>query len=260
MVIFECIGTAKHRSALVAGMVLFLTLSAMGTARGDGLRFCFNEWPPYVATEDGKATGITIDVMREAGTRSGLTMSFHELPWNRCLEMVRQGVFDGVLDAAKRPEFLQGPASFSAYTNTFWVHHDSVLQRFDADALQGRSVGLVDGYTYPEALMELLEQANARIDYALDDESNLHKLAFGRIETIVADYASTMSLAQKRKLNVRPLAPTHSSDHLYPSFNSGRAAEQKLLNDAVEQLLRDGVVDRIYRNHLGVGFSEVGAD
>ncbi len=187
----------------------------------------------------------------------GVSLGFHNLPWNRCLEMVRQSEMDGVLDAAKRPEFLQGPASFSLYTNTFWVHRNSESQTFDADALVGKTVGLVSGYTYPEDLIKMLEAAKASIDYAVDDETNIRKLAFGRVDTIVADYANTTSIAHSKNLNIRPLSPTHSSDYLYPTMNAALVSEQRSLNAALEDLLAEGVVDQIYRNHLGVGFDEL---
>lgn len=253
-----CIPTFLQNSLRAIKVAALLSFGAPVMAQGAELRFCFNDWPPYTSEDAKGIQGISIDIIRAAAAKSGLSVSFEKLPWNRCLEMVRQGGLDGVIDAAKRPNFLQGPASFSAYTNTFWVDRDSALQHFEPAGLSGKTVGLVSGYTYPADLLGILSKAQVTIDYSVDDGTNIRKLAFGRVDAIVADYANTKFLTHTKNLTIRALAPTHSSDNLYPSLNSALTVEHAALNAALEALLRDGTVDQIYRDHLGIGFDELG--
>ena len=253
-------GTGVTSVAAAIGVALVSVMVVASQAQATDLRFCFNDWPPYVFSEDGGAEGISVDITRRAAAVAGLEVSFEELPWNRCLEMVRQGAFDGVLDAAERPEFLQGPASYSVYTNTFWVHEDSPVQRFAFSAFEGGTVGLVSGYSYPKDLLDSLDQVGARIEYAVDDRANIRKLAFGRVGAIVADFANTLQITREKDLNIRPLSPTHSRDRLYLSMHAARAVEHKALNDAIEQLFSTGVVEQVYRDHIGIGLSEMGLE
>ncbi|KAA3625938.1 MAG: hypothetical protein DWQ08_08660, partial [Proteobacteria bacterium] len=104
------------------------------------LNFCFNAWPPYTYVEDGKAQGVSVEIAREAATRAGFAATFVELPWIRCLEAVRKDDrVDAVLDAARRPDFIQGSTSTSVYTNTFWVREEAQQQRFDPSTLRDES-------------------------------------------------------------------------------------------------------------------------
>lgn len=244
-------------SAVVSAFFLTFLTGHPVAAQAADLRMCYNDWPPYVYNQNGVATGISVDIMTEASRIADITISFHGFPWNRCLEMVRQGEFDGVLDAAERAEYLQGPASFSAYTNTLWVHQNSTITTLDFDALSGKSIGLVSGYNYPQELMDEFKRVDARVEFALDDETNLRKLAFGRVSAIVADFASTLLVTRNKNLNVRAISPTHSSDHLFPSFYKERQAEQAKINAAIEALIDDGTVNKIYQKHLGVEFGEL---
>lgn len=256
---FALIGPIIRKKA-ISGFAILHMLLAPAVALAADIRFCGSEWPPYLIFEDGAPAGITVEIAHEAGRRAGVQVIVDELPWNRCLQMVRTGKYDGVLDAAERAEFLQGPVSFSAYTNTFWVHSGSQLSRFEPAALAGKTIGLVDGYKYPEDITEMLEREMVTIDYAVDDATNIHKLAFGRVDAIIADLASTLSIARQMGLSIRPLDPTHSSDRLYISFNPDRTAEHALINGTLSEMLRDGFIEKTYQKYLGAGLKDLGLD
>jgi len=221
------------------------------------VRFCFNSWPPYIQQDETGVSGISVDVLTEAARRADLTAVFEELPWNRCLEMVRQGTMDAVVDAAGREEFLHGPSSYSVYTNTIWVRDDDPLDSFSIDLLKGRRIGLVHGYEYPDALHSDMTNAGSTYEFSVDDAANVRMLAFGRVDAIIADLVSTLSFAREHGLSIHPLVPDHSVDRLYPSFNPDRADLHRALDAALADLIDDGTVDRAYRNHLGVGFEDV---
>ncbi len=226
-------------------------------AQGDDVRFCFNRWPPYTEMRDGKATGITVEILTAAAERAGLSISFQELPWNRCLDLVRRGQLDAVAEAASREEFLQGPASVSAFTNTLWVHEDSAVSELDFNRLAGQTIGLVSGYEFPQDLWDEIGKAEITVDFSVDDETNIRKLAFGRVDVIVADFANTTAVARKKNLKIRALMPHHSLDRLYPSFNPSQIRNQRKINRALEQLLQEGFIDTVYYEYLGMTFRDM---
>ena len=221
------------------------------------VRFCFNSWPPYIQQDETGVSGISVDVLTEAARRADLTAVFAELPWNRCLEMVRQGTMDAVVDAAGRDEFLHGPSSYSVYTNTIWVRDDDPLDSFSIDLLKGRRIGLVHGYEYPDELHGDMVKGDLTYEYSVDDAANVRMLAFGRVDAIVADLVSTLSFAREHGLSIHPLVPDHSVDRLFPSFNPDRADLHRALDDALADMIEDGSVDRAYQDHLGVEFEDV---
>lgn len=216
------------------------------------VRFCFSNWAPYAVWDDTGANGISVDILRTAAQRAGLSAQFEELPWNRCLEMVRQGRIDAVIDAAGRDEFLQGPTSYSEYTNTFWTRVDGNLSELSFEKLRGKKIGLVNGYSYPEELTREIESAQLVVDRSVDDATAIRKLAFGRVDIIVGDYVGTLLFARKHNLKIRPLSPTHSSDRLYPSFHPSRGDLQRAIDHALQTMQADGSIKRIFKTHLGL--------
>lgn len=241
----------------VASLILMMPGAGIAQPERPTVRFCFNSWPPYVQKDESGFGGISIDILTEAARRAELTAVFEELPWNRCLEMVRQGSMDAVVDAAGREEFLYGPSSYSVYTNTIWVRDEDTLALSSLDLLQGKRIGLVHGYEYPDALHGDLSKGGLTYEYSVDDAANIRMLAFGRVDAIVADLVSTLSFAREHGLSIHPLNPNHSVDRLYPSFNQDRADLHQALDAALADMIDDGTVDRVYRDHLGVGFEDV---
>ncbi|MDP6474241.1 MAG: transporter substrate-binding domain-containing protein [Alphaproteobacteria bacterium] len=240
---------------LALGLIAFISNSTVAKA-ADEASYCFNDWPPYAFMGADGAEGISVEILAEASRRANIIPSFVELPWNRCLELVRSGELDAVIDAAKRDEFIQGPASFSAYTNHFWVRQDDPAAVYNETALKGRTIGLVQGYVYPESLMAVVERAGMAIDYAVDDGNNLRKLAFGRVDVIVADMFGTLHVVRENDLRVRRLLPAHSVDSLYPSFGPRRQALQVRVNAMLEIMLADGFIDKLYFRYFDVGFQD----
>jgi len=224
------------------------------SAQDAPVRFCFSAWPPYTYMENGEARGLSTVVLREAARRAGLIAEFVELPWKRCLHLVDTGEHDAAVDAAKREQFLQGPTSFSVYTNTFWVRDAAPMQAFSIEALRNKKVGLVSGYVYPD---ELVKEPPYSIDYSVDDDMNVRKLAGGRVDAIVADLVSTLRIAKSRDVKLRALQPSHSLDRLYPSFNAQRGDQQTLIDKALQEMTDDGYIEDVYRTMLGLDFRTV---
>ena len=220
------------------------------TANAAEINFCFNFWAPYAFKEDGAIRGVSIDVLTEASRRAGYVATFTELPWNRCIQAVESGEMHAVLDAAERSNFLQGPTSYSVYSNTFWVHADNTLYAADLEELQDGRIGLVSGYEYPDDLIRAIEANGLTIDYSVDDEANLRKLAFKRVDVIVADRVSTLWRLQRQDLRLRPLDPDHSADRLYPSFNKAFGERQRKIDEAIQKMQADGELQRIFESYV----------
>lgn len=256
-------GASMRRAVMQALCRKYLLLGWVGllyaptvSAQENSVSFCFNEWPPYVSVVNGTPSGVSVDVLTAAAKRAGLKASFTALPWKRCLQAVMSGEIDAVMDAAKRDEFLQGDVTFSLYTNTFWVRADERSEHIDLKNLGTRSIGLVAGYNYGETLDRLLAASGIKKDYSKDDPVNIRKLAFGRVDVIIADYLSTMDFAKKNDLSIVPLLPSHSFDRLYPSFNKNKSDLHKRINSALRAMIADGTIDAIYKRLVGVSYSD----
>ena len=74
--------------------------------------------PPYsMAEPGGQASGVSIDIVREALRRIGCSASFEDMPFARALESLQQGKLAALPGAFKTPE-REAFALFSAPVNT----------------------------------------------------------------------------------------------------------------------------------------------
>ncbi|MEQ9490686.1 MAG: transporter substrate-binding domain-containing protein [Alphaproteobacteria bacterium] len=236
---------------------------ALGSAhtRAESAQYCYNDWPPYAFTDgSGNATGISIEILTQASRRAGYEPVFTELPWERCLRDVELGDQDAVIDAASRDNYLQGDVSFSVYTNTFWVRQGYDASQPLLSSFAGKRLGLVRGYVYGDVLDKEIEQSGAIIDYALNDAQNIRKLAFSRTDAIIGDFVSTRIFAKENAYDLKPVLPHHSFDRLYPSFNRSQAVMHERIDTALADMMKDGTIDRIYHDALGIHFSDIMPD
>lgn len=256
---------ARYRQAVnaakgcgVAVLVLVATLipsTGLCADAKDRATFCYNDWPPMTQTVSGRAEGISIAMIREAGRRIGVATEFREFPWKRCLLLVEKGEIDAVIDAAKRKEFIHGQASFSGYSDTIWIRRTDDPRNLSD--LKGASFGLVEGFSYDDKTTGAIEALDATVAFAVDDPTNIRKLAFGRVDAIIADLASTLHFAQTNKLEIQPILPPVYVEPLYVSFNKDRAPLMARFDAAFRRLLDEGFADTVYARYLGMTFSEL---
>ena len=239
---------------VVAMLLMLVSLGAL-SASGAPVSFCFNDWPPLTMKTAAGPKGISITIIKEAAKRLGKEVTFQELPWNRCLQQVKDGEIDAVIGAAKRAEFIQGPTSFSLFSDTFWVRDDSNINSY-AD-IQGGRIGLVYGYNYGDQPLAHIAALGLKHEYGVDDPTNIRKLAFGRVETIIADLASTLHFVRQHGLKIHPILPPYSFDRLYESFHNGKRDIQSQFDHMFATLLEEGFVDAVYQQYLGINYSDL---
>lgn len=243
-----------HSGGLTGFLVtLVLLISPVSTLADERVRFCFVDWPPYTEITDGVVDGITVRIIRKAAQLIGREISFIQHEWNECLEKVKQGELDVILDASNRPAFLQGPTSFNSYVDTFWVSNKSKISSYDR--LSGGRIALVEGYNYDDRLMAHLKNLNADVVRGKDDSTILRDLDQGRVDSAVADLASTFLLTQKNNLQIQPILPPFTADRLYPSFNRDKVELQRDFDQAFARLIEQGYVDEVYQEFIGTTFS-----
>ncbi len=245
---------SSGRRGLRACLFSFVLLVASAPVySSDVVTFCFNDWPPYTQMGNDGAKGITVRIVQRAAEILGHEARFFEHSWDECLQKVEEGEYDVLLDAGLREAYLQGPTSFNSYNDTFWVRNGSNISSYDQ--LAGGRVALVKGYNYVETLMQHIENLGMEIVRGEDDPSNIRKLADGEFDAVVADLASTFVVTNENNLKVHPILPPFSVDLLYASFHRGKPALHREYDRVFAQLLEQGVVDEIYKAHIGTTYS-----
>lgn len=240
-----------------AAALSLLLLTAPPARAQDMLRACFTDWPPYSWTDaQGRADGISVEILQLAAQRAGLTASFVEMPWKRCLTEVELGRLDLAMDGAPRAEYVVGRQSYVTSHYVFWVRSDDYLQGgSDPVRLDGRRISLIQGWWYPPALRAAAPQLDV---VELDsEESQLRGLMLGRQDAAYGELITMRGKAEKLGLAVRPLLPAHISVQFYPLVHRGRADLARRLDAALGAMRGDGEIDAVYLRRLGIGFSDL---
>lgn len=256
-----CRSCKFHNAVIRAALLLLLLAPAVPLGfparASDMLRICFTDWPPYSWTDgQGRADGISVEILQLAARRAGVQASFVEMPWKRCLTEVEFGHLDLAMDGAPRADYIVGRESYVTSHYVFWVRGDDYLAGgSDPVRLDGRRISLIQGWWYPP---ELRAAAPLLDVVELDgEESQLRGLTLGRQDAAYGELITMRGKAEKLGLSVRPLQPAHISVRFYPLFHRGRAALAGRIDAALAVLREEGEIDAVYRRRLGIGLSDL---
>jgi ABC-type amino acid transport substrate-binding protein len=234
-------------------LTLCLFISPASVVSDDAVSICFVEWRPYARMTDNGAEGISVSIIKKAAQLLEREVRFVEHSWNECLQKVKDGELDVILDAALREDYLQGPTSFSIYSDTFWVSDERKVSRYEQ--LSGGTVALVEGYNYDPRLLAHIEDLDLDIVRGADDLTIVRDMAQGSVDAAVADLASTFTVIREERLKAYPILPPFTYDRLYASFHRGKADLQREFDRAFAQLIKQGYVDEVYTKTIGTAFS-----
>jgi polar amino acid transport system substrate-binding protein len=109
-------------------------------------------WPPYIVVHQDRISGITVDIVRDIGTRRGFSIKIRHYPEKRAQMMVEQGKIDAWPDAK---EWSATPERF-LWTDPMVESEDRLIYRENnpvvfnrIENLSGKTIGTHLGYYYP---------------------------------------------------------------------------------------------------------------
>lgn len=178
--------------------------------RQEALRVGFHIRPPFqYYDQNGRLTGLDIELMRLIAKKAGMGVVFQEFPWNRIVTYIRSGELDVGLSAGLRESRLDYAYFSSEYFrlghNALFVHKDA-LDRFgamkdlDEFMASGATLGAQRGASYSSSYEAMLrtQKYNEQMHWVNEDRQNINLLNKGRIDGFLAsDFGGWM---QVRKL------------------------------------------------------------
>ncbi len=216
---------------------LFFLLNSVGqTARSVNL-VC-DIWPPYQMKSRDGMSGFSVDVVTAVFGRMDVEIEgVTSFPWKRALVMVEHGRADALFSANYTPD----RAVFARYpeemlVNSPWVIWTRGEKITSLDELKGRTIGVVNGYSYTPEFWDFIE-THCTVQKVHSDEVNFKKLAAGRIDATVAEFGNGHYLTTLFGLNnvKAHLNFPIKEDGLYIIFNRDSAAAE-FVEEFSEQL------------------------
>ena len=162
---------------------------------------------PMAYVENGRLTGLLVELAEEAFRRAGRRVEIRLLPWPRCLAEMKSGEADAVLTLFKTPErerqFAFAEEEVLRQTESLFMKKGGAI-RFDGnlDAFAGKRVGVVYQTSYGPRLDQAL--ADDRLEGWMLLDVNLAEIVLLPKQ----DSLQTHQLEQRQKhADERPLGP-----------------------------------------------------
>lgn len=186
-------------------------------AQGQPVRVRVSQFPPFHFQKDGRAQGISVEILDRVAERYGLNLIYvHDLDWPGALEAIAAHRKFDVLLTAKHTAEREARMAFTAdYLSMPWVvitRKDSPFVSGEQD-LAGRSVAVESGYLMQRLLREQVPEAR------LLPVDGLAAEALTKVSTGVADaYVGNLTVAAYEMVrlgltNLRVAAPTSFGAH-----------------------------------------------
>ncbi len=215
---------------------------------------CYDDnYEPYFIHNEGRFSGINVEVLLEAARRIGIRMEFRLLPFKRLKSELARSRESGVSCAfafsrtPRREQFLEfGKVPLNVTDYTLFVR--GADQRFTTlNDLEGKTIGVRAGFRLPDTVAEGAAAGRWRLDEASSDQVNFQKLAMRRIDAVLADKTIGLYTVRHRPDEVRLLAPSVMRFETYLVFAKSHDAPAlaAAFDGALDAMQQDGTVDRI---------------
>ncbi len=169
-----------RKTTFIAGglLVLHAALLPLPVAAEAAITVVAAEFPPLTTNAGGRPSGVVLDILREAGKKAGIPLTFRFLPWLRAQREVLDQSDLLIIPFTRTPDrepHFQWIAPILAF--------DTVLVTVaEPPASLEEARKLVVGYVSGTSFKDEAERAGfTRVEESIDDVTNARKLTYGRI-------------------------------------------------------------------------------
>jgi polar amino acid transport system substrate-binding protein len=147
-----------------------------------------DDWPPYSSMKADRSgpQGFTPDLVRAVFKLKGIDVNFDTVPFARCMHLVKTGkavaCFNTTITDENRDEFHWHPTPIFKEGLAIFALNDITSTGMSAKALEGSTVGITTGYTYPT---DFMRNENIKKFEANSDEHLLKMLAAKRVKFVI---------------------------------------------------------------------------
>lgn len=207
--------------------------------------------------------GLDLEIIQAALEEVGCKTDFRRMVWQRILTSIEDGSMDAAMGASISPErekyaYFSIPYREESYA--FFVRKDDSIKykitKIDDLAEKNLRFGIVKGYFYGEQFNEEMKNPKFKklVEEVKDDNSNIKKLNYGRIEGFFMDpYAGVVQLREMDLSNQivnSSFAVTSGTIHMMFSKKSVSPDIVKRFDDGLQKLKSSGRLDEIIKKYL----------
>ncbi|PZP33328.1 MAG: hypothetical protein DI603_08120 [Roseateles depolymerans] len=214
---------------------------------------------PLNYAEDGRASGLSSELLQLMASEAGLPLNIEVMPWQRAVQAAAREPNSVLFSLTRTPEREAryqwvGPI-LPRRILLYRLSSRPEVKPASLGQLQGLRVGVVRDSAAAKHLVTAGLRPDVDLEFSLDDHHNLRKLLAGRMDLIaLLDWAATWQL-HRLQLPGSTLTPVLPLDvdkaYWYGLPAAADPALVRRLQDALDRLRRDGRYEQLRLRHLG---------
>lgn len=229
----------------------------------DTLSIRADDWFPVNGKPGSRQEGVYIDLVRDIVEAAGHTLDYRLMSWDAAVAAVKAGDYDCVVGAtpSDAPGFVYTAQPWMRFDNVFYALADRQLAVAGVDSLEQHVVGVIEGYSYGDALDAYVAAHKAdpaRVQLTTIGrnplETLVNRLVTGKVDVVVESEVVMQSHLSKTRLGGRIVQVGSMQDRqpIYIACSPAKPASRTwvaLLDAGFQRHLRDGTLDAFYSKY-----------
>jgi polar amino acid transport system substrate-binding protein len=243
------------RATLLAVVALCWTLPCLSEPAP--LKIATLDYPPYIINTDGQASGLVVEIVREAFRRSGQAIEIDFYPWTRSLSLLSTGGVDALFTikktAAREISYRYPKETVISQDYVFFVRKDTKFN-FDGSyaSIANARIGVVANTSYGERFDEAIRQKFfEKIETAKDYELIFRMLVHDRVDVVICSHLVGLNFLKKIDKANEVVVSGPPSETAYSYLIFTRAYDTSILADnfdrAMASMRKDGTIARLLK-------------
>lgn len=241
---------------VITHIFLGVTLSHTPLLSGETLTITADEWYPMNGQPESDKPGYMIEMATEIFKPHNIQINYKLTPWERAVKQTRAGTYNCIIGTyqSDAPDFLFPEQHWGWDTPTFFTKkEDPWYYSGSIDSLNNRKLGLIQGYSYFEAL-DKHSKLNEGLHFQFAKgksglKTNIKKIMAGRIDTLIESESVLKAKLNDMGLkNTLKMAGNSASSRMYIACSPKLATSKKyinIINKGFDTLLESGRLKEI---------------
>lgn len=221
-----------------------------------------DEWCPHNCDPAEGVLGYMVDIAKAVFEPQGIAVTYELNDWDASIENAQQGACDAIVGAGlTEAEGLIYPTKGQGSSKMIYLARaDSDMTYTGVDALAGKVIGVIEGYSYDEGPLDEYIAANAgdpsKVHVESGDtplETNISLLMDGKVDMIVADAAVVeYKLFVMKLADMVKMVGSDEEDEIFMAFSPKNPNAQKyadMLDQGMDALRASGELQTIMSNY-----------
>lgn len=240
----------RFRCYALMGLILLASVRLGAVESQPGISVYTEEWPPVSFSDNGRPSGMAVEVVREMLQRAGLKVEIEVVPWARGYKLVTEKpnvILFAVGRTPPREQLMTLIGPLVSVRTEIYQKYGADWKGKAGDALRKAIVG-----TYRAAFFENLARENGftHIELAVTPDRSARMLLAGRIDLWVDSNLSAAAIVQVAGGSPADIEPVMTLDVTEMMLGVSRGTPARIvlvLEDALHAMKADGSYQRIHR-------------